>query len=93
MENVNVGFNCEWHDNDMFVIHFASCPSDEDFDIDGVMEEVVMSYHKDLDRWFVDKLYLDGDGNCVACDSDDFSPSERNEYIKIGKLEIIKKKK
>ena len=37
------------------------------------------------------KLYLDGDGNCVACDSNAFSPSERNEYIKIGKLEIIKK--
>lgn len=92
MENVNVGFNCEWHDNDMFVIHFASCPSYENFGMEGVTEEVIMSYHKDLDRRFVDKLYLDGDGNCVACDSDDFSPSERNEYIKIGKLEIIKKK-
>ena len=58
---------------------------------DAEILEVVMSYHKDLDRWFIDKLYLDGDGNCVACGSDDFSPSERNEYIKIGKLEIIKK--
>ena len=58
---------------------------------DAEILEVVMSYHKDLDKWFIDKLYLDGDGNCVACDSDDFSPSERNEYIKIGKLEIIKK--
>ena len=91
MENVKDIVSSRWYDDDMFVIHFASCPSDEDFGIDGVTEEVVMSYHKDLDKWFVDKLYLDGDGNCVACDSDDFSPSERNEYIKIGKLEIIKK--
>ena len=91
MENVKVGFNCEWHDNDMFVIHFAPCPSDKDFGMEGVTEEVIMSYHKSLDMWSVDKLYLDGDGNCVACDSDDFSPSERNEYIKIGKAEVRKK--
>ena len=58
---------------------------------DAEILEVVMSYHKDLDKWFIDKLYLDGDGNCVACDSDDFSPSERNEYIKIGKAEVRKK--
>ena len=36
-------------------------------------------------------IIFDGDGNCVAYDSNAFSPSERNEYIKIGKLEIIKK--
>lgn len=91
MENVKDIVSSRWHGDDMFVIHFASCPSYENFDIDGVMEEVVMFYHKDLDMWLVDKLYLDGDGNCVAYDSNAFSPSERNEYIKIGKLEIIKK--
>ena len=91
MENVKDIVSSRWYDDDMFVIHFASCPSYENFGIDGVTEEVVMFYHKDLDMWLVDKLYLDGDGNCVAYDSNAFSPSERDEYIKIGKLEIIKK--
>ena len=88
MENVKDIVSSRWYDDDMFVIHFASCPSDEDFGIDGVTEEVVMSYHKDLDRWFVDKLYLDGDGNYVDYESDAFSQSEREKYIRFGETEI-----
>ena len=65
MENVKVGFNCEWHDNDMFVIHFAPCPSDKDFGME-----------------------LDGDGNYVDYESDAFSQSEREKYIRFGETEI-----
>lgn len=89
MENVKVSFNCEWHDNDMFVIHFAPCPSDKDFGMEGVTEEVIMSYHKSLDMWSVDKLYLDGDGNYVDYESDAFSQSEREKYIRFGETEIL----
>ena len=88
MENVKDIVSSRWYDDDMFVIHFASCPSYENFGIDGVTEEVLMSYHKDLDMWFIDKLYLDGDGNYVDYESDAFSQSEREKYIRFGETEI-----
>ena len=47
-----------------------------------------MSYHKSLDMWSVDKLYLDGGGNYVDYESDAFSQSEREKYIRFGETEI-----
>lgn len=91
MENANGIVSSRWHDNGIFIIHFAPRPSAKDFGVDGVTEEVCMFYHKELGVWSINKLYLDGDGNCLSYDSDTFPPDEREKYVRIGELELEKK--
>lgn len=90
MENVRTIIGSEWYDDDMFVIDFAPCPS-KDSDVEGVIEAVSVFYHKDLGTWSVDKLYFDSEYNYVGYDSDDLPPDEREEYIRLGEIEIEKK--
>ena len=39
MENANGIVSSRWHDNGIFIIHFAPRPSAKDFGVDGATEE------------------------------------------------------
>lgn len=61
----------------------GNCIAD-DFELEGVTEEVVVEYHKDEHKWVVDKQYFDADGGFIDHDTDVFTPYEKAEYLTIA---------
>ena len=84
MENKKIVRNSEWLDNVTFVVNFEPIPTTEDFELEGVTEEVVVEYHKDENKWVVDKQYFDADGDFLCHDTNAFTPYERPEYLTIA---------
>lgn len=84
MENKKIVRNSEWLDNVTFVVNFEPIPTTEDFELEGVTEEVVVEYHKDEHKWVVDKQYFDADGGFIDHDTNAFTPYEKAEYLTIA---------
>ena len=84
MENKKIVSNSEWLDDVTFVVNFEPTPTTEDFELEGVTEEVVVEYHKDEHKWVVDKQYFDADGGFIDHDTDAFTPYEKAEYLTIA---------
>ena len=84
MENKKIVMNSEWLDDVTFVVNFEPTPTTEDFELEGVTEEVVVEYHKDEHKWVVDKQYFDADGGFIDHDTDAFTPYEKAEYLTIA---------
>ena len=84
MENKKIVRNSEWLDDVTFVVNFKPTPTTEDFELEGVTEEVVVEYHKDEHKWVVDKQYFDADGGFIDHDTDAFTPYEKAEYLTIA---------
>ena len=84
MENNKIVMNSEWLDNVTFVVNFEPIPTTEDFELEGVTEEVVVEYHKDEHKWVVDKQYFDADGGFIDHDTNAFTPYEKAEYLTIA---------
>ena len=84
MENKKIVRNSEWLDDVTFVINFEPIPTTEDFELEGVTEEVVVEYHKDEHKWVVDKQYFDADGGFIDHDTNAFTPYEKAEYLTIA---------
>ena len=84
MENKKIVRNSEWLDNVTFVVNFEPIPTTEDFELEGVTEEVVVEYHKDEHKWVVDKQYFDADGGFIDHDTHAFTPYEKAEYLTIA---------
>ena len=84
MENKKIVRNSEWLDDVTFVVNFEPTPTTEDFELEGVTEEVVVEYHKDEHKWVVDKQYFDADGGFIDHDTDAFTPYEKAEYLTIA---------
>lgn len=84
MENKKIVRNSEWLDDVTFVVNFEPTPTTEDFELEGVTEEVVVEYHKDEHEWVVDKQYFDADGGFIDHDTDAFTPYEKAEYLTIA---------
>lgn len=84
MENKKIVRNSEWLDDVTFVVNFEPTPTTEDFELEGVTEEVVVEYHKDEHKWVVDKQYFDADGGFIDHDTNAFTPYEEAEYLTIA---------
>ena len=84
MENKKIVSNSEWLDDVTFVVNFEATPTTEDFELEGVTEEVVVEYHKDESKWVVDKQYYAADGGFIDHDVNAFTPYERAEYLAIA---------
>lgn len=84
MENNKIVSNSEWLDDVTFVVNFEATPTTEDFELEGVTEEVVVEYHKDENKWVVDKQYFDAEGGFIDHDTDAFTPYEKAEYLTIA---------
>ena len=84
MENKKIVSNSEWLDDVTFVVNFEPTPTTEDFELEGVTEEVVVEYHKDEHKWVVDKQYFNADGGFIDHDTDAFTPYEKAEYLTIA---------
>ena len=84
MENKKIVTNSEWLDDVTFVVNFEATPTTEDFELEGVTEEVVVEYHKDENKWVVDKQYYAADGGFIDHDVNAFTPYERAEYLAIA---------
>ena len=84
MENKKIVSNSEWLDDVTFVVNFKPTPTTEDFGLEGVTEEVLVEYHKDENKWVVDKQYFDADGGFIDHDTDAFTPYEKAEYLTIA---------
>lgn len=84
MENKKIVTNSEWLDDVTFVVNFEATPTTEDFGLEGVTEEVLVEYHKDENKWVVDKQYYAADGGFIDHDTNAFTPSERAEYLAIA---------
>ena len=84
MENKKIVRNSEWLDDVTFVVNFEPTPTTEDFELEGVTEEVVVEYHKDEHKWVVDKQYFDADGGFIDHDTDAFTPYEKAVYLTIA---------
>lgn len=84
MEKKKIVRNSEWLDDVTFVVNFEPTPTTEDFELEGVTEEVVVEYHKDEHKWVVDKQYFDADGGFIDHDTDAFTPYEKAEYLTIA---------
>ena len=84
MENKKIVRNSEWLDDVTFVVNFEPTPTTEDFELEGVTEEVVVEYHKDEHKWVVDKQYFDADGGFIDHDTNAFTPYEKAEYLTIA---------
>lgn len=90
MENKKIVTNREWLDDVTFVVNFEATPTTEDFELEGVTEEVVVEYHKDENKWVVDKQYYAADGGFIDHDTNAFTPYERAEYLTIAVEEYKK---
>lgn len=90
MENKKIVSNSEWLDNVTFVVNFEPIPTTEDFELEGVTEEVLVEYHKDENEWVVDKQYFDADGGFIDHDTNAFTPYEKAEYLTIAEGEYKK---
>lgn len=84
MEKKKIVSNSEWLDDVTFVVNFEATPTTEDFELEGVTEEVVVEYHKDESKWVVDKQYYAADGGFIDHDTNAFTPYERAEYLTIA---------
>lgn len=84
MENKKIVRNREWLDDVTFVVNFEPTPTTEDFELEGVTEEVVVEYHKDEHKWVVDKQYFDADGGFIDHNTNAFTPYEKAEYLTIA---------
>lgn len=84
MENKKIVSNSEWLDDVTFVVNFEATPTTEDFELEGVTEEVVVEYHKDENKWVVDKQYYAADGGFRDHDTNAFTPYEKAEYLTIA---------
>lgn len=84
MENKKIVTNSEWLDDVTFVVNFEATPTTEDFELEGVTEEVVVEYHKDKNTWVVDKQYYAADGGFIDHDTNAFTPYEKAEYLAIA---------
>ncbi len=82
--------NSEWLDSDTFVVNFESTPTSEKFELEGVTEEVVVEYHKDENKWVVDKQYYDAEGGYIDHDTKAFTPYEEAEYLTIAQGYLTK---
>lgn len=76
--------NSEWLDDVTFVVNFEATPTTEDFELEGVTEEVLVEYHKDENKWVVDKQYYAADGGFIDHDTNAFTPYEKAEYLTIA---------
>lgn len=84
MEKKKIITNSEWLDDVTFVVNFEATPTTEDFELEGVTEEVVVEYHKDESKWVVDKQYYAADGGFIDHDTNAFTPYEKAEYLTIA---------
>ena len=84
MENKKIVTNSEWLDDMTFLVNFKPIPTTEDFELEGVVEEVVVEYHADENKWVVDKQYFDAEGGFIDHDTDAFTPYEKAEYLTIA---------
>lgn len=84
MEKKKIVSNSEWLDDVTFVVNFEATPTTEDFELEGVVEEVVVEYHKDENTWIVNKQYFDADGGFIDYDANAFTPYEKAEYLTIA---------
>lgn len=84
MENKKIVSNSMWLDDMTFVVNFEATPTTEDFELEGVTEEVVVEYHKDEHKWVVDKQYFDADGGFIDHNTNAFTPYEKAEYLTIA---------
>lgn len=82
--------NSEWLDDVTFIVNFEPTPTTENFELEGVTEEVVVEYHKDEHKWVVDKQYYDADGGFIDHDTDAFTPYERGKYLAMAEGEYKK---
>lgn len=90
MENKKIVSNSKWLDDMTFVVYFKPTPTTEDFELEGVKEEVVVKFHKNDNDGFVDKIYIDADGGFIDHDVNAFTPYERAEYLAIAEDEYKK---
>lgn len=90
MENKKIITNSEWLDDVTFIVNFEPIPTTENFELEGLTEEVLVEYHKDENKWVVDKQYYDADGCFIDHDTDDFTPYEKTEYLTMAKDEYKK---
>ena len=90
MENKKIVTNSEWLDDMTFLVNFKPIPTTEDFELEGVVEEVVVEYHADENKWVVDKQYFDVEGGFIDHDTDAFTPYEKAEYLTIAVEEYKK---
>ena len=84
MENKKIVTNSEWLDDVTFVVNFEATPTTEDFELEGVKEEVVVKFHKNDNDGFVDKIYIVADGGFIDHDTNAFTPYEKAEYLTIA---------
>ena len=90
MEKKKIVSNSEWLDDVTFVVNFEATPTTEDFELEGVVEEVVVEYHKDENTWIVNKQYFDADGGFIDYNANAFTPYEKAEYLTIAENEYKK---
>lgn len=90
MENKKNITNSEWLDDVTFIVNFEPTPTTENFELEGVTEEVLVEYHKDENKWVVDKQYYDADGGFIDHDTDAFTPYEKAEYLTMAEDEYKK---
>lgn len=82
--------NSEWLDDVTFIVNFEPTPTTEEFELEGVTEEVVVEYHKDENEWVVDKQYYDAEGGFIDHDTDAFTPYDKAEYLTMAESEYKK---
>ena len=72
---------CQWMDDTTFVIGFKPIPTTEQFELEGVTEEIVVEYHKDENKWVLDKQWFDADGGFIDHKLDDVTPREHIYFM------------
>ena len=90
MENKKIIINSEWLDDVTFMVNFEPTPTTEDFELEGVTEEVIVEYHKDENKWVIDKCYFDADGGFIDHGTNAFTPYEKAEYLTMAEDEYKK---
>lgn len=90
MENKKIITNSEWLDDVTFIVNFEPTPTTENFELEGVTEEVLVEYHKDENKWVVDKQYYGADGGFIDHDTNAFTPYEKAEYLTMAEGEYKK---
>ena len=74
----------EWLDKNTFIIDFSPIPTTENFELKGVNEQVIVEYHKDENKWVVDKQYYDAEGGYIDHDLKAFTEYEKAQFLTIA---------
>lgn len=83
----------EWIDKDTFCVYFDPIPTKKDFELEGVVEQVIAEWHADERKWVIDRQFYDSEGGFIYNDTKDFTLEDYSAYYALSLEEYERENK